>query len=228
MTDPLLDLKKHPTFWPLVERCKPYSLTSPERMFGLYQALRYVVENRIEGAIVECGVWKGGSMLLAALTLLELGDTSRELWLFDTFDGMTEPGPEDVPIEGASAQHFFEVPTLRVGIAQVATLMFGSGYPLGRIRYAVGDVCQTAQEWSGPIALLRLDTDWYASTRAEMEWLYPHVVPGGVVIVDDYGHWQGNGKAVDEELAALGERPILYRLDYSGRIFTRPAQSLAK
>lgn len=72
------------------------------------------------------------------------------------------------------------------------------------------------------IALLRLDTDWYESTRAELEYLYPRLVVGGVLIVDDYGHWKGARKAVDEYFAALGnDAPLLNRLDYTGRMAVR-------
>ena len=82
---------------------KPYSLTSMERIFALIQAVRYVVENAIPGAFVECGVWKGGSVMAMAKTLLSLSCTDREIYLFDTLEGMSIPTSEDVDFVGQTA-----------------------------------------------------------------------------------------------------------------------------
>lgn len=104
--------------------------------------------------------------------------------------------------------------------------VFLSGYPEKHFEFVVGDVRETAQnhrrEADQGIALLRLDTDWYDSTLSELEELYPLVVKGGVVIADDYGHWLGQGKAVDEYFNERGEWPLLNRLDYSARMWRKP------
>ena len=92
----------------IFEAVKDFTMTSPERVSALVQAVRFVVENEINGAIVECGVWRGGSTMAVALTLKELGDESREIYLYDTFAGMSAPTDDDVDIGGASAQPKFD------------------------------------------------------------------------------------------------------------------------
>ena len=86
-----------------VDSVREYTMTSPLRISALCESVRYVVENRIEGDIVECGVWRGGSMMAVAQTLIRLGDRDRKLYLFDTYEGMTEPGANDVSLIGESA-----------------------------------------------------------------------------------------------------------------------------
>jgi len=205
------------------------SLTSPERMFGLFSAIEYLVASSINGDIVECGVWKGGSSMLAALTLMELGASDRALHLFDTFEGMPTADANDVDFGGRSGAAFYNSDIsaddrLVVSISEVEANMRSTGYPMERVRLIKGPVEQTLPS-NAPdrIALLRLDTDFYSSTRHELEHLWPRVVPGGVVIIDDYGHWKGARQAVDEFLAH--QRPLLlHRLDYTGRLFVKPIQ----
>jgi predicted O-methyltransferase YrrM len=94
-----------------------------------------------------------------------------------------------------------------------------AGYPAERIHFVKGAVEETIpRTLPGPLALLRLDTDWYQSTRHELVHLYPLLAPGGVLIVDDYGHWQGAARAVDEYFAAHPPGPLLTRIDYTGRL----------
>jgi O-methyltransferase len=93
------------------------------------------------------------------------------------------------------------------------------GYPGEKLHFVQGKVEDTIPG-SAPeqIALLRLDTDWYESTRHELIHLYPRLSAGGVLIVDDYGHWQGSRRAVDEWIAQAGVRILLNRIDYTGRV----------
>ncbi len=86
-----------------IRAVRPYTMTSELRLAALCDAVRHVVRQGIAGDIVECGVWRGGSMMAAARTLQACGDTKRELWLYDTFEGMTEPGASDVSLHGESA-----------------------------------------------------------------------------------------------------------------------------
>jgi len=221
-----------PEFLELVERCREQTMTSIERMYGLYSATRYIVANEIEGDFVECGVWRGGSMMLVALTLLRLGRSDRQLWLYDTFAGMTPPSPEDVqemsgrPANEILAEHPRSGDDPFWGIAPrtvVERNLSATGYPPARVRIVEGDVLSTIPaEAPTQIALLRLDTDWYASTRHELEQLYPRLVPGGVLIIDDYGYWRGARKATDEYFASLPHRPLLQRIDYTGRMCVKP------
>lgn len=213
--------------------CKPYTMTSAERMFALWTATRYVVEARIPGDLVECGVYRGGSAMVMAHALRSIGSTDRTLWLYDTFEGMPEPGEFDMRAQStaestetrsrwASEQRDGHNAWCFAPLDEVHTNMQRTGYPTDRVRLVKGRVEDTIPD-SAPerIAVLRLDTDWYASTRHELEHLYPLVSPGGVLILDDYGHWEGARRAVDELMA---NRPLLLnRIDYSGRLAVVPS-----
>lgn len=221
-----------PEFLELHELCREQTMTSLERMYALYSATNYVVENELPGDFVECGVWRGGSVMLMAATLVRRGDTTRDLWLYDTFDGMTAPSAEDVQaMSGRAAadilrEHDRTPDDPFWGIAThdaVERNLRRTGYPSERFHVIEGDVMTTLPELAPEaIALLRLDTDWYASTRHELTNLYPRLVPGGVLIIDDYGYWRGARKATDEFVATLRPRPLLQRIDYTGRICVKP------
>lgn len=209
----------------LVSAVSPYTMTSPERIIGLVRGVEYAVRRGLPGAIVECGVWRGGSMLAVAKTLLRLGATDRDLYLFDTFEGMTEPTSHDVSFDGQTAADALrsgspgDLVHANAPLERVRDVIRSSGYDPRHIEFVKGMVEDTIPD-SAPdqIALLRLDTDWYESTRHELTHLYPRLVHGGVLIIDDYGHWQGARKAVDEYFAELGAPLLLNRLDYTGRV----------
>jgi len=216
-------------FLELWEDVKAYTMTSIERGYALYGAVKYIVENNVPGDFVECGVWKGGSCMLMARTLLEIGDTARNIYLYDTFNGMTEPSDEDViawngkPVkdkwqtdrEGRTS--YFT--SWAVSLQAVQRNLNSTGYPTENIFYVTGDVRDTLRTVRHErIACLRLDTDWYDTTALELERLYPRLVPGGILILDDYGHFKGAKKAVDEYFRKLPASPYLSRVDYTGRI----------
>ena len=221
-----------PEFLELHELCRGETMTSLERMYALWSATRYIVDNQLPGDFVECGVWRGGSVMLMAATLLRLGDTSRDLWLYDTFGGMTAPTVDDVqamsgrPAAEILNEHERTPDDPFWGIADRDTAernLRRTGYPFQRFRIVEGDVMATLPATApAAIALLRLDTDWYTSTRHELEQLYPRLTPGGVLIVDDYGYWRGARKATDEFQATLQPRPLLHRIDYTGRVCVKP------
>ena len=210
--------------WCLV---KPFTMTYLERGYALYKAVEYICQNGIPGDFVECGVWKGGSSMLMALSLLAFKDPARTLHLYDTFAGMTRPTKEDViawndksVIEKWEGNSF---DTWSIGKKEVEANMASTGYPAGRIHTIVGDVCTTLDTTvPANIALLRLDTDWYRSTVKELEVLYPRLVSGGVLIIDDYGHFKGARQAVDEYFGGIGYFPYLHRSDYTGRVVIKP------
>jgi hypothetical protein len=206
---------------------KAYTLTGPERVYALTNAVRYVAGSGIPGAIVECGVWKGGSMMAAALTLLRLGRQDRELYLFDTFEGMPQPTALDLAPNGRPAAIEFERSRIsddssewcNAPIELVREALGRTGYDMNKIHLVKGKVEQTIPAAApGSIALLRLDTDWYESTRHELEHLFPRLSSGGVIIIDDYGHWQGARRATDEFLSRNDIRLLLNRIDYTARI----------
>ena len=210
----------------LVESVGEFTLTTPERIHALHHAIRYLHESGIQGDIVECGVWRGGSMMVAAKTLIGLGDTSRALWLYDTFEGMSAPTEHDVSHKGTKAADKFEKrktgdDTSTWCLApqdEVARNVQSTGYPAERMTFVKGKVEETLPgTLPEKIALLRLDTDWYESTLAEMNHLFPRLVPGGVLIIDDYADWQGARKAVDEYIATHKIPLFLNRVDDSAR-----------
>lgn len=214
----------------LVRKVAPYTLTPPGRVHNLELALRHLVARRVPGAIVECGVWRGGSMMAAAHTLMDAGEIERELYLFDTFEGMTAPSEEDVSWSGKAAGPGFEKRLeegrstwMRAELGEVTANLHGTGYPPERIHFVKGPVEETLpHEGLAEIALLRLDTDWYQSTKVELEHLYPLLSKGGVLLIDDYGRWQGQRQAVDEYIAAHDLPLLLVRLDEYSRLALKP------
>lgn len=211
----------------LIQFVRPYTMTSPERVVALANAARWIAESGLTGDVVECGVWRGGSMMVVARTLLDAGAADRDLYLFDTYTGMSAPTSEDRDHNGvAAAGRFAETAVgdgssdwCRAGIAAVRRNLALTGYPEHLLHFVPGKVEETIPQHAPErIALLRLDTDWYASTRHELEHLWPRLVSGGVCIIDDYGHWAGSRKAVDEYFAEHGIRVLMHRLDYTGRL----------
>ncbi len=213
----------------IITAVKPWTMTSIERLNALVQSVRYVTRHELPGDIVECGVWRGGSMQAVARTLLSLGVTDRELYLFDTFEGMSEPTEEDKRVDGASAADLLATQSKDRPIWALATLddvqdgFSRLDYPAERVHYVQGKVEDTIPEQAPEqIAILRLDTDWYSSTKHELIHLYDRLVPGGVLLLDDYGYWQGSRQAVDEFLEETGARLLLTRMD-EGRIAVKPS-----
>ena len=208
---------------------RPWTMTSYFRIFALIVAVRYVLDRGVEGDMVECGVWRGGSMQAVARTLLGRGVDDRELHLFDTFEGMPEPTEEDRRVGGRTARELLEsspqTPRSVWAIADLPDVQAGmarTGYPAERVHYHAGLVQDTIPAQAPEqIALLRLDTDWYESTRHELAHLYDRVPSGGVIIVDDYDYWEGSRKAVDEFLAARGAHLLLVPVD-SARVAVKP------
>lgn len=219
-----------PEFLALYEQCRQYTMTSWERLYALYKSVQYTVENGIPGDLVECGVWRGGSMKLVAHVLQSLGDTNRTLFLYDTFEGMTEPDPAfDIDFSGNEAVNDWREVQRRAvkwayaPIEEVQEVIASSGYPMEKVILVKGLVEDTLPGTiPASIALLRLDTDWYSSTKHEMEHLYPKLSPQGILILDDYGHYQGTRRGVDEYLSKLDKKPLLQRVDYSCRLAIKP------
>ena len=216
----------------ICERVAELTMGGPVRVLALIDAVRYLHARRIPGAFAECGVWRGGSVMAMLLALRDLGAEDRDVHLYDTFTGMTEPSEHDVSAFDPPARETWErarrageTPWGPVfgpeafGEEQVRATLQTSGYPAARIHVHPGDVERTLPaEAPEQLALLRLDTDWYASTKHELEHLWPRLAPGGVLIVDDVGHWDGARRAVEEHFAAHPPAPLLHRIDYTARI----------
>jgi O-methyltransferase len=201
---------------------------------ALCASVDYVLDHEIQGAFVECGLWRGGSLMAVVARLQQRGVRDRAIVGFDTFAGMTEPTAHDVDFRGKALGRRPRAVTAlldplarltgrdwptQAGVSrgEVFARLASTGYDPARINLVEGPVEQTLPEHApATIALLRLDTDWYASTRHELEHLYPRLALGGVLIINDYGHYQGARQAVDEYLH--GHRILLQRIDYSARL----------
>jgi len=220
-----------PEFLPIHAACRHATMTSPERMYALYQAVRYIVAADVPGDLAECGVWRGGSVMAMAATLLACGRRDLRIFLYDTFDGMTAPSGRDLDPAGQPAAALLAgEPKGRESqiwsyapLEEVVANLRSIGYPMENYRIVKGPVEATLPATlPEALALLRLDTDWYESTRHELAHLYPRLASGGVLIIDDYGHWRGSRQAVDEYFAAGAAKILLNRVDYTGRIGVKP------
>jgi O-methyltransferase len=216
----------------IIERSIGYTMTGVPRLQALIDAVRYCVRREIPGAFAECGVWRGGSVVAMILTLQELGTEDRDIYLFDTFEGMTEPTERDVSAFNRSAledwnearergdrlyPQFFDPEIFNASV--VWETLVATGYPPERLHMVEGAVEETVPDGAPDrLGLLRLDTDWYESTWHELVHLYPRLTQGGVLIIDDYGHWEGARRAVEEYFAQHAPPPLLNRIDHTGRI----------
>ena len=212
----------------IITAVRPYTMTGSDKLYALLMATRYVHDAKVPGAIVECGVWRGGSIHAVARTLDRRDDHSRELYLFDTFEGMPPPGENDLRWDGKSADALLAEHSRSSRVHAAASLedvkqgMNTVPYPRERIHYVPGMVEETIPDRAPEqIAILRLDTDWYESTKHELEHLYPRLPSGGVLIIDDYGWWQGSRQATEEYFGDSG-RPIMLVRAGSGRIGVKP------
>jgi hypothetical protein len=211
-----------------IRSVRMYTMTSPERILALIRAVRHLVEQEVPGDFVECGVWRGGSVLAMLRTLQELGAADRTVWLYDTFEGMSPPTASDVDFQGNRADQLLARQTREdpqsiwcfSGLDEVRRTLGRSGYPEDLVRLVPGPVEVTLQSPDVPqsVALLRLDTDWYESTMMELQVLFPRLNDRGVLLIDDYGHWRGCRRAVDEYFSEHGVDMFLHRIDYTGRI----------
>jgi hypothetical protein len=214
----------------LLDAAKGLSMSSPIAQWELIQAIRHIEGNKILGDIVECGVWRGGNLVIAGLLRQRMG-FNRGLWAFDTFAGMTaptnvdfKPADEKLDVEKKFASLnrgdnnewclATEDEVLRNFEARVGNR------DLKTIKGPVEETLLKPENLPGQIAILRLDTDFYESTKAELNILYPRLAQGGVLIVDDYGEWAGARKAVDEYFA--GQPVWLHYVTHTVRLMIKP------
>ncbi len=198
--------------------------------YNLFKSVKYIVQNRIRGDIVECGVWRGGSMMLMAYALQYFNDRTRSLYLYDTYNGMTEPDEIDIDYEGRNLRAIWQgahQAGAKMGyggsVDSVRGNLRSTGYPPQRMNFIEGDVLETIPATlPEKISLLRLDTDFYKSTLHELTHLYPRVVSGGVIYIDDYGWCKGARQATDEYFSAIDFQPFLARIDETVRIIIKP------
>ncbi len=213
----------------IIDQVKKFTMTSPERIKCLIEGTKYVVRNNIEGAFVECGVWKGGSVMVSMLILKSLNILNKQFYLYDTFDGMSEPTEFDKDYSEINAKELLKNNQKNKAnkiwcyspLEDVKNNINLIQYPEKYIKYIKGKVEDTLKfEIPEKIALLRLDTDWYESTKIELETLFPKLQKGGLLIVDDYGYWKGSKKAVDEYFFDK-KNVFFHRIDETGIIILK-------
>jgi O-methyltransferase len=215
-----------------VLNAEKYSMTPLERLWALTYACKHILTKNIPGDFVECGVWKGGNLILMS-ALIKYHGGDKKIYGFDTFSGMTEPTDIDKDLWGESAKSLLSRSEYKDGKASfyafaskelVSQILIENGCV--DVKLIEGDVLSTLHDKKNlpsSISVLRLDTDWYESTRIELEVLYPLLVPGGILIIDDYGHFSGARKAVDEYFK--DERPFMFHVDYSCRMIIKEEKS---
>ena len=207
--------------------------TSHDRRMALIRATKHIVRHNIPGCFVECGVGRGGSSLAIMKTVLNVGGVPRDIYLYDTYEGMPQPGPEDIDFASKPAGKRFVQFKLshnkgtrwwNIPVERVKQIIYvKTHYPRDKIHFVVGKVEDTIPDQAPKqISLLRLDTDWYESTKHELTHLYPRLVSGGIILIDDYGYWKGVGKAVDEYFAEIPDPILFHAIDYTGRIAVKP------
>jgi O-methyltransferase len=215
-----------------VSTVKDHTLASFERLATLWQQVRYLDRYNIPGGLVECGVWKGGCAGLMALAHMHNRSTpEREIHLFDSFQGLPQPdrnldGDEAIGIaQGEAEGKDLAIGACVASIEESRHLLIDTiGYPRHLIKIHPGwysEVIPEAAHLVGNIALLRLDCDWYKSTETCLKHLYSKVSDYGVVVIDDYGHFSGCRRAVDDFVQCLHEPVLLNHIDYTGRFWVK-------
>lgn len=221
----------------LIETAMKYSMTNPERMWAIIQAMKIIARNKIDGDLVETGVWRGGNLLLFSKMSDKLG-LQKKIWAYDTYEGMSEPTEKDISYKGTDSRDLLaKHPKILDGdshniwcyasLDDVRNNLKRHMDDIGRINFVQGKVEETLlnkENIPNKIALLRIDTDWYESTKIGLEVLFPRLVPGGILILDDYGHWKGAKNATDEYFK--GKTPIFHRVDYTCRLLINDAAHL--
>jgi len=210
-------------FWRLAEKWGNETLLSTERLYGIFNAVGTIIDNDIEGAFVECGVFKGGGFGFLLDLLDSLGVQDRDVYAYDTFDGFPDDTIDTLYDGKAFKREDWHTHNFRdVFDANIAR----SDYPKHRIIVCSGSVLETIPETlPDKIAYAYLDTDYYDATLHQLGHIYPRMVPGSTLFVDDYGHFEGCRKATDEYLSGLRPAPFVFRIDYTGRAILPTARS---
>jgi O-methyltransferase len=203
----------------LILQVKPvHTMVRNRSLMTLYRMVRYVNHISLPGAIVECGVWKGGSSAMMAAACRDSA-TQRDIWLFDSFEGLPPPSKLDGTVE---QKHYFKGMN-KGSIESVQHIFRKLRLPLERVHFVKGWFEQTIPSAEvGAIAVLHIDADWYESVSLVLHQLYDRVVPGGYVILDDYGYWPGCDRAVHDFLDARAiPRTVLQRVGSMGVYFQK-------
>ena len=215
-----LDIKNNKEFIEIYNQCKKYTMTSIERMYTLYNWVKHIIDNKIEWDFVECWVWKWWSSMIIALTLKQLWINNRKIYLYDTFEWMSEPTDNDFDIIWRVAKEELKIKDKDENIwcyspiEEVKNNLFSTWYPKENIIFIKWKVEDTIPETiPDKISLLRLDTDWYESTKHEMIHLFPILEKNWILIIDDFWHWEGSKKAILEYFKNNNLNYFINRID---------------
>lgn len=204
----------------LIQLVQPYTMIEPLRLAMLYGLAREVLSEGIEGDIVECGVCNGGSAALMAAAITS--DPTRRLWLYDTFAGIPAPGSRDGPL---APQYEGQ---LRGSLERVQEVFQKVRVPLSSVVIRQGLFQDTfAEPLPDRVALLHVDADWYQSVIDSLRTFYPLVTDGGLIVLDDFGHWEGAREAFYDFCREQGINPLLERTGYT-QAFWRKGQTQAR
>ncbi len=213
-----------------VKKISNFSMTTPANHWAIIQSIKHISENNLAGDLVECGIFKGGNIILFKI-LADQMNLKKKIYAYDTFEGMPQPGEKDFDLKNISAQkHFKEYSDKNIkwcysSLDEVISNInsFDKEYlkDILLIKGKVEDTLNYEKNLPEKISLLRLDTDFYDSTRIELEILYPKLVPGGILIIDDYGHWKGSKRAVDEYFDLSKKFFWFHRIDYASRLLIK-------
>lgn len=243
--------RKHmnPQHWPILvdqdfaeawRQVLPFMNSTPECGYAIWRAVSHIIDKNIPGSFVECGAWRGGSAMLIALALLKR-NAVRDIFLFDRFDGVSPPTDEDRKwhdplntnyLHGMYSEDLAPLANAQMSLREIRENLLSTGIDARLTHFVVGNVEETAARTQTlGIALLRLDTYCYSSTKHGLEALYPRVVEGGILIANDHGHWGSARKPVDEYFLGArsnGSLPMFWPIDYTARgsIKTYPAEEV--
>jgi len=187
-----------------LKKSKKFSMTGYLRLYSVIWSFKHIMNNKVPGDFVECGVWKGGNLILLK-NLLTFYSINKKILGYDTFEGMSEPSKFDKKYDNRSAIKMYKkykkdkVPWAKASLNEVKNNLLRNCKDLKNISLVKGKVESTLKRIVPKrISLLRLDTDWYESTKISLRTLYPKLSKNGILIIDDYGNWKGCRKAVDE------------------------------
>jgi len=210
---------KDDTFWAIYKKCEPYSMIGIDAFYNIFKSVEYISKNKIPGDFVECGVYLGGAAMAAAEFLNHFEGCYRKIYLYDTFEGFPE-NTSSVDLHG-KVVHFNQHANFQKNVEQN---LANCDYDFDLFEVIPGFVEKTlAVEANLPreTAFLRLDTDYYESTKVELERLYPRLTKGGLCTIDDYGKFDGARQATDEYLSGLATAPMPFRVNFSVRVFLK-------
>tara|TARA_Y100001970_G_scaffold289239_1_gene418947 strand:- start:3748 stop:4524 length:777 start_codon:yes stop_codon:yes gene_type:complete len=209
--------------------CSDYSMTGYERMFALMKSIQFIRHHNVDGDFVECGVWKGGNLILFQ-KFIDKYNLNKKIYAYDTFEGMTEPDTIDQTFKGENSidllNKLYKKKVDRKQNILIADCSiddvnnnfkkFSNKDNLICIKGPVEKTLEVKKNLPNKISILRLDTDWYSSTKKELEVLFPLLEKNGILIIDDYGFWKGARKAVDEYF--MNKNVTMFKIDFTGRM----------